>query len=169
MISSKMISAINEQINKELYSAYLYLSMQAWFADQNLDGMANWMNAQSKEEDFHAMKLFDYLIERGARVKLKAIADPTLDFENPLKAFQMALEHERYISKSINELMDLAIKEKDHATKSFLQWFIDEQVEEEASVDRIVNMLKMIGDHGHGLMMIDRELTQRSYSPEDEE
>lgn len=168
MISKKMITAINEQINKELFSEYLYLSMQAWFADQNLDGMANWMNAQSKEENFHAMKLFNYLIERGARVKLGAIAAPTLDFGNPLKAFQMSLDHEKFISKSIDELMDLAIKEKDHATKSFLQWFIDEQVEEEASVDRIVNMLKMVGDHGHGVMMIDRELAQRSYSPEDE-
>ncbi len=168
MISDKMVKTINEQINKELFSEYLYLSMQAWLADQNLDGMANWMNAQSKEENFHAMKFFDYLIERGARVKLKAIEAPGLDFENPLKAFQMALDHEKYISKSINELMDLAIEEKDHATKSFLQWFVDEQVEEESSVDRIVNMLKMVGSQGHGIMMIDRELADRSFDPADE-
>lgn len=168
MISKKMAAAINEQINRELFSEYLYISMQAWFADQNLDGMANWMDAQGKEERFHAMKFFNYLLERGAKVKLKAIADPTIEFDNPLKAFKMALDHERFISKSINDLMDLAIKENDHATRSFLQWYIDEQVEEEASVDRIVNMLKMVGEQGHGIMMIDRELAQRVYTPESE-
>ncbi|MCB5261830.1 MAG: ferritin [Candidatus Cloacimonetes bacterium] len=168
MISTKMITAINEQINKELFSEYLYISIQAWFADQNLDGMANWMSAQAQEEHFHAMKFFNYLIERGARVKLKAIEGPAVDFKTPLKAFQESLDHEKFISKSIDELMDLAIKEKDHATKSFLQWFIDEQVEEESSVDRIVNMLKMVGDHGHGIMMIDRELAQRTFVPENE-
>lgn len=166
MISKKMAAAINEQINRELFSEYLYISMQAWFADQNLDGMANWMDAQGKEERFHAMKFFNYLLERGAKVKLKAIAEPTIEFDNPLKAFKMALDHERFISKSINDLMDLAIKENDHATRSFLQWYIDEQVEEEASVDRIVNMLKMVGEQGHGIMMIDRELAQRVYTPE---
>ncbi|MCB5260018.1 MAG: ferritin [Candidatus Cloacimonetes bacterium] len=168
MISKKMAAAINEQINRELFSEYLYISMQAWFADQNLDGMANWMDAQGKEERFHAMKFFNYLLERGAKVKLKAIAEPTIEFDNPLKAFKMALDHERFISKSINDLMDLAIKENDHATRSFLQWYIDEQVEEEASVDRIVNMLKMVGEQGHGIMMIDRELAQRVYTPESE-
>ncbi|MCD8480345.1 MAG: ferritin [Candidatus Cloacimonetes bacterium] len=164
MISKKLIKAINEQINKELFSEYLYISMQAWFANQNLDGMAAWMDAQGKEERFHAMKFFNYLIERGGKVELKAIATPTVEFDNPLKAFKMALEHEQFITKSINELMDLAIKENDHATRSFLQWYVDEQVEEEASVDRIVNMLKMVGENGHGIMMIDRELGQRTFS-----
>ncbi len=168
MISDKMVAAINEQINKELFSEYMYMSMQAWLADQNLDGMANWMNAQAQEEHFHAMKFFNYLIDRGARVKLTAIEAPKEDFETPLKAFKMALDHEKFVTKSINELMDLAIKEKDHATKSFLQWFIDEQVEEEASVDRVVNMLKMVEGHGNGLMMIDRELAQRSFDPANE-
>lgn len=163
MISKKMIAAINEQINKELYSEYLYISMQAWLADQNLDGMATWMDAQGKEERFHAMKFFNYLIERGAKVKLKAIDAPPIDFDNPLKAFNMALDHEKFITKSIDELMDLAIKDKDHATRSFLQWFVDEQVEEEASMDRIVNMLKMVGGDGQGIMMIDRELGQRIF------
>jgi ferritin len=166
MISNKLADAINEQINRELFSEYLYISMQAWFADQSLDGMASWMDAQGKEERFHAMKFFNYLLERGARVKLKAIEEPTFDFENPLKAFAMALEHEQFITKSINELMDLAITENDHATRSLLQWYVDEQVEEEASVDKIVNMLKMIGDNGHGIMMIDRELGQRVFTPQ---
>lgn len=168
MISDKMIAAINEQINKEIFSEYMYISMQAWLADQNLDGMANWMDAQAQEEHFHAMKFFNYLIERGAKVQLKAIAAPPVDFKSPLKVFQESLDHEKFVSESINELMDLAIKEKDHATKSFLQWFIDEQVEEEASVDRVVNMLKMVGENGHGIMMIDRELAQRVFDPANE-
>ncbi|HRX76242.1 MAG: ferritin [Candidatus Cloacimonetes bacterium] len=170
MISKKLEKAINEQINKELFSEYLYISMQAWFANQNLDGMANWMDAQGKEERFHAMKFFNYIIERGGKVTLKPIEGPTTEFKTPLKAFQMAFEHEQFITKSINELMDLAIKENDHATRSFLQWYVDEQVEEEASVDKIVNQLKMVGENGHGIMMIDRDLGQRTFSaPETEE
>jgi len=165
MISKKLEKAINDQINRELFSEYLYISMQAWFAAQNLDGMANWMDAQGKEERFHAMKFFNYVLERGGKVTLKLIEGPATEFKTPLKAFQAALEHEQFITKSINDLMDLAIKENDHATKSFLEWYIDEQVEEEASVDKIVNQLKMVGDNGHGIMMIDRELGQRSYTP----
>ncbi len=165
MISKKLEKAINEQINKELYSEYLYISMQAWFANQNLDGMATWMDAQGKEERFHAMKFFNYLIERGGKVALKPIDGPQVDFDNPLKAFSQAYKHEQLVTKSINDLMDLAIKENDHAAKSFLQWFVDEQVEEEASVDKIVAQLKMVGDNGHGIMMIDRELGQRVYTP----
>ncbi len=165
MISKKLEKAINDQINKELFSEYLYISMQAWFAAQNLDGMANWMDAQGKEERFHAMKFFNYLLERGGKVTLKPIEGPATEFKTPIKAFQAAFEHEQFITKSINDLMDLAIKENDHATRSFLQWYIDEQVEEEASVDKIVNQLKMVGENGHGIMMIDRELGQRSYTP----
>ncbi|HNQ43042.1 MAG TPA: ferritin [Candidatus Cloacimonadota bacterium] len=165
MISKKLEKAINEQINKELYSEYLYISMQAWFANQNLDGMATWMDAQGKEERFHAMKFFNYLIGRGGKVALKPIEGPQVDFDNPLKAFTVAYKHEQFVSKSINDLMDLAIKENDHAAKSFLQWYVDEQVEEEASVDKIVAQLKMVGDNGQGIMMIDRELGQRTYTP----
>lgn len=165
MISKKMQDAINEQINRELFSEYLYISMQAWFANQNLDGMATWMDAQGKEERFHAMKFYNYLIERGGKVILKAIDKPATDFGNPLKAFSEALKHEQFISKSINELMDLAIKEKDHASRSFLQWFVDEQVEEEASADKIVQKLKMVGDHSHGIFMVDNELGTRVYTP----
>ena len=165
MISKKMQDAINEQINRELFSEYLYISMQAWFANQNLDGMANWMDAQGKEERFHAMKFFNYLIERGGKVVLKAIDKPATDFGTPLKAFTEALKHEQFISKSINELMDLAIKEKDHASRSFLQWYVDEQVEEEASVDKVIQKLKMVGDNRQGLFMIDNELGTRVYTP----
>ena len=165
MISKTLEKAINQQINKELYSEYLYVSMQAWFADQNLDGFANWMQVQGQEEHFHAMKFFNYLIERGGSVELLAIAKPPKTFTKPLKAFQMALEHEQFISKSINELMDLAIKESDHAAKSFLQWYVDEQVEEEANADRIVHKLELIKDNPQGLYMLDNELAQRVYTP----
>ena len=165
MISKKMQDAINEQINRELFSEYLYISMQAWFAHQNLDGMANWMDAQSKEERFHAMKFYNYLIERGGKVVLKAIEKPATDFGNPLKAFSEALKHEQFISNSINELMDLAIKEKDHASRSFLQWYVDEQVEEESTVDKVIQKLKMVGDNSQGLFMIDNELASRVYTP----
>ncbi|MDZ4182677.1 MAG: ferritin [Candidatus Cloacimonadaceae bacterium] len=165
MISKTLEKAINEQINKELFSEYLYISMQAWFAGENLDGFANWMDAQGKEERFHAMKFFNYLLDRGAKVKLMAIEQPTIDFGNPLKAFKMALEHEQFVTKSINNLMDLATKEKDHATKSFLQWYVDEQVEEEAAADKIVGKLKMIGDNMQGIFMLDNELGQRVFTP----
>ena len=165
MISKTLNTAINQQINKELYSEYLYVSMQAWFAHQNLDGFANWMQVQGQEEHFHAMKFFNYLIQRGGSVELLAIAKPPKTFTKPLKAFQMALEHEQFITKSINELMDLAIKESDHAAKSFLQWYVDEQVEEEANADRIVHKLELIKDNPQGLYMLDNELGQRVYTP----
>ena len=164
MISKSLNKAINNQINKELFSEYLYLSMSAWFAKENLDGFANWMLVQAQEEHFHAMKFFNYVIERGGEVELLAIEKPAKEFKNPLSAFKAALEHEEFITKSINELMDLAIKEKDHASRSFLQWYVDEQVEEEANADRIVNQLKMVGDHMQGIFMLDRELGQRTYT-----
>jgi ferritin len=163
MINKALEKAINQQINKELYSEYLYSAMHAWFAGQNLDGFANWMMVQAKEEHFHAMKFFNYLIERGGNVELLAIEKPPKGFTKPLKAFQMALEHEQFVTKSINELMDLAIKEKDHAARSFLQWYVDEQVEEEANADKIVHKLEMIKDNPQGLYMLDNELAQRVY------
>ncbi|NLW18741.1 MAG: ferritin [Candidatus Cloacimonetes bacterium] len=170
MISKKLEKAINKQINEELFSAYLYTSMQAWFADESLDGMANWMKAQAQEEHYHAMKFFDYLIERGGKVELHAIAKPDIDFGNPLKAFQASLDHERYITKCINEMMDLAIAENDHATRIFLQWYVEEQVEEEASVDTIVQRLSRVGDNMHGIYMLDRELASRTFTwPQEEE
>ena len=165
MISKALNKAINEQINKELFSEYLYLSMSAWFAKENLEGFANWMYVQAQEERFHAMKFFNYVIERGGEVELYALQKPDKNFKSSVNAFKMALEHEQFISKSINELMDLAIKEKDHAAKSFLQWYVDEQVEEEASADKIWSQLKMIGDNVHALLMLDRELAARSFTP----
>jgi ferritin len=165
MISKTLEKAINKQINKELYSEYLYISMQAWFASKNLDGFANWMAVQGQEEHFHAMKFYNYLIERGGKVELLAIDKPEKEFTKPLKAFQMTLEHEQFITKSINELMDLAIKESDHASKSFLQWYVDEQVEEESNADKILHKLEMINDNAQGLFMLDAELALRVFVP----
>lgn len=165
MISKNLNKAINEQINKEVFSEYLYLAMSGWFTAQNLDGFANWMLVQAKEEHDHAMKFFNYVLERGGEIELMALAKPEKTFKNPLNAFKMALAHEQFISKSINELMDLAIKEKDHAVKSFLQWYVDEQVEEESNADKLVKQLGMIKDNVHALLMLDRELATRVYVP----
>ena len=165
MISKTLEKAINEQINKELYSEYLYISMQAWFASKNLDGFANWMEVQSKEERFHAMKFFNFVLERGGRVELMAIDKPDFEFGTPQNAFKMTLEHEKFVSKSINDLMDIAIQENDHASKSFLQWFVDEQVEEEATADKILSRLEMVKDNISGLFMMDNELALRVFTP----
>ncbi len=165
MITKKLQNIFNEQINKELYSEYLYLSMATWFDAENLSGFANFFKIQVQEERFHAMKMYDFVNERGGRVILEKINKPQIDFKSALEIFEMAYKHEQFISKSINELMDVAIEENDHATKSFLNWFIDEQVEEEASMDAIVGKLKMLGGNGHGLLMIDNELGTRIFTP----
>jgi ferritin len=161
MLSRKMQDAINEQINKELYSAYMYLSMAAYCEDANLPGSAHWMRAQANEEVEHAMKFFDYVNERGGRVVLKAIDQPSVEFQGLLDVFERTLEHEQYVTSLIDNLYTLALEEKDYASQSFLQWFIDEQVEEEASATEIVETLKMIGDKGHALVMLDRQLASR--------
>ncbi|MBM4404515.1 MAG: ferritin [Candidatus Cloacimonetes bacterium] len=165
MINKQLQDAINAQINRELYSEYLYLAMSAWFAGQNLDGFANWMSVQSQEERFHAMKFYHYVIERGGAVILEQIDKPPGYFKNPLHAFEMTLEHEQFITDNINKLMDLAIKKNDHAAKSFLQWYVDEQVEEEANADKILKQLAMVKDNPHGVLMLDRELATRVFTP----
>lgn len=162
MISKKMSAAINEQINKELYSAYLYLAMAAQSEAMNLSGFAAWFSVQAKEEVEHAMKFFEYLVEQGARVELEAIAQPPISFKSPVDMFEKTLEHERKVTASIHALMDLAIKENDHATQSFLRWYVDEQVEEEANASAILAKLEMIGPAGGAaLLMLDHELGAR--------
>lgn len=163
MINKRVETAINEQINAELWSAYLYLSMSAYFNEIGLNGFANWMRIQWQEETAHAMKFFGYLAERGGRVLLKPIADVPARWEGPLNAFEEVLKHEEHVTSLINNLMDIAIEEKDHATKSFLQWFVDEQVEEEASAQEIIDSLKLVDVKGNGLFMLDRELKQRVF------
>lgn len=162
MLSEKMEEKLNEQINAEIYSGYLYYAMEAYFEDEDLTGFANWMHIQAQEELLHAHKFFNFINERGGRVILDAIGKPKADWNSPLEAFQEAYEHETKVTDRINKLYDLAVKEKDHATASFLNWFIDEQVEEEASADEIVNKLKRIGDSGHGIFMFDKELGSRT-------
>jgi ferritin len=163
MISDKMEQAINDQINAELYSAYLYYAMSAYFEEKNLAGFANWMRIQALEEQTHAHKFYNYLNERGGRVKLDAIKAPEMSWESPLKVFEAAYEHECYVSDRINKLVALAQEEKDYATNNFLQWYVEEQVEEEASADEIVQKLKMIEAAPGGLFMLDRELGQRQF------
>ena len=166
MLSKRMENALNEQINAEFESAYLYLSMATWLEEKNLEGMANWMMIQFKEEQTHALKFYNYVIERGGRVILKPIEGPKTEWDSILQVFEETLEHERLVTSLINNLVDIAIEEKDHATNSMLKWFIDEQVEEEASADKVINQLKMIGDHPNGIFMLDRELGSRVFVDE---
>lgn len=164
-MNQKLEKAINAQINAELYSAYLYLSMGAYFEEQGLSGFANWMRVQFEEEQFHGLKFFDYVAERGGRVILESIEKPKTKWESPLAVFEEVLEHERHVTSLINNLIDIAIEERDHATKSFLNWYIDEQVEEEASAEDILNQLKLVDGDGRGLLMLDREMASRSFTP----
>jgi ferritin len=165
MINEKIEEGFNEQINAETYSAYLYWSVSAYFESIGLSGFAAWMRAQAQEEMLHATKFYDAIVERGGKVQLTALEGPETEWDSPLAAFEAAYAHEQYISGRINDLMDLAIQESDHASKSLLQWFVDEQVEEEDSVLEVVDQLKLIGDDGRGLLMLDRELGQRVFTP----
>ncbi len=168
MLSSEIESALNEQVNNELYSAYLYLAMAAWFEARNLSGFSHWMRLQFEEEQEHALRLFNYVGDRGGTMKLAAIAAPPADWDSPLAVFEFTLKHEQEVSMSINRLVDLCIKHSDHASNAYLQWFVNEQVEEEASVDAIVQQLRLVGDSGHAIFMIDRELGGRQAASEPE-
>ncbi len=165
MISKKMEKALNDQINEEFYSSYLYLSMEAYFEARNLKGFANWMHVQYLEEMEHGMKIYNYLNERGGTVKLGAIAEPAHTWKSPMDVFEQTLKHEKHITERINYLVNLAEKEKDRSAFNFLQWYIDEQVEEEGNDEEIIANLKFIGEDGRGLLMLDRELAQRVYTP----
>jgi ferritin len=164
MLSKSLQDAINEQINLELSSAYVYLSMSAHFEADNLSGFATWMRVQYNEETGHAMKFFKYMYDRGGKVFLKTIQQPSTKFKSPLDVFKLVLEHEQKVTASINKLYELALKEKDYASQSFLQWFINEQVEEEKNATDIINMLEMIGFTPISLMMADRQLGARKGS-----
>lgn len=165
MISEEMNNAINEQINAEFYSAYLYLSMAADFESKNLPGFANWMRVQAQEEQFHAMKLFDYVNERGGKVILTAIQEPQAEWKDAVAAFAAVAKHEQYVTSLINKLMDLAIEKSDHAAKGFLQWYVDEQVEEEANADALLAKVKMVEGNPHAMFMIDKDLAARVFTP----
>ncbi len=161
MISEKMQKALNDQINAELYSSYLYLSMSAYFQSESWQGFAKWMKAQADEEYSHAMKIFDYINEVGGRVTLEAIDKPKYEWKSVLEVFEETLKHELYVTDRINKLADLAVAEKDHATNIFLHWFVEEQIEEVATANQIVADLKKIGDSKGNLFMLDRQLGKR--------
>ena len=162
MINKPMQDAMNDQINKELYSSYLYLSMAAYLEDRNLPGFAHWMRVQEAEERGHAMKLYDFMVERGGRVMLNAIDAPKAEWNSTLELAEEVAAHEAKITASINALYELALKEKDYPTQIMLQWFITEQVEEEKKAAEIVANLKLIEDRGTAVLMLDHRLAKRA-------
>jgi ferritin len=161
-MNDRMQAAFNEQINEELFSSYVYLAMAAHFEAMNLEGFANWMKHQAEEEMEHAMRLFDHINRRGGRVVLKAIGEPPAEFGSPLEAFEKALAHEQHITGCIHKLYKLAQEEADYPAQLELNWFIEEQVEEEENSGRVVELLKLAGDNKGALLMLDRELAKRS-------
>lgn len=161
MLGKAVQDAMNEQIKNELYSAYQYLSMAAYCESANLPGFAQWMRAQAREETEHAMKFYDFILDRNGRVVLRAIEEPVVEFGSPLEVFERALEHEQKVTAMINDLYGLAIRENDYASQTFLQWFVTEQIEEEKNAGDVVETLKMVGDKSEALFLLDRELGQR--------
>ncbi|UCH78423.1 MAG: ferritin [Candidatus Coatesbacteria bacterium] len=165
MLSSKMQEALNGQLNAELYSSYLYLAMAAYFEAADFPGFANWMRVQAQEELLHGMKFYDFIGERDGRVTLAAIEAPPAEWDSPQAAFEHVVEHERKVTGLINDLVELAGKEKDYATHNFLQWFVGEQVEEESSARAVLQQVKLAGDTGGGLFLVDKELAARVFTP----
>ena len=165
MISAKMQKALNSHLNEEFYSSYLYLSMAAYFEAKNLKGFANWMRIQANEEQMHGMKFFNFILQKGGKVSLAQINSPKLEWKSISEVFADTLKHEQKISSLINKLVETALLEKDYATHTFLQWFVTEQVEEEANVEEIIQKIEMIGDNKSGLYMLDNELGARVAAP----
>ncbi|MFO8174798.1 MAG: ferritin [Longimicrobiales bacterium] len=161
-MNERIQKGFNEQINEELFSSYVYLAMAAHFESLNLEGFASWMRHQAQEEVEHAMRFFTHINRRGGRVNLAAIGEPPVDFGSPLEAFEKALAHEQHITGTINALYEMALEEKDYPAQLELQWFIDEQVEEEENTGNVVELLKLAGDNKGALLMLDRELAKRS-------
>jgi len=165
MIKKEIQEAFNQQINEEIFSSYLYLSMSAYFESVNLKGFAGWMRVQAQEELVHAMKFFSFIHERGGRVALKALKAPETEWPSPQGAFEAVLKHEQYITGRINDLVARATKEDDNASAVFLQWFVSEQVEEEASAEEVLRKVALIKEAPGAMLMLDRELGQRTFKP----
>ena len=163
MMSQKMQDALNEQINAEWYSSYLYLAMCSYLTSVNLTGMATWMRVQTQEEMFHGIKMYDFVKERGGRAILQAIDQPPSVWDSALSVFENGLAHEQKVTVLINDLVDLSMTERDHATTIFLQWYVTEQIEEESNASAIVSKLKMIGHDASSLFALDQELGQRIF------
>jgi len=165
MLTKKIEKALNQQINAEFASAYLYLSMANYLNEENLTGFSNWMKSQYEEEKFHAMKMYDYILERDGVVRLDTINKPKHKWKGIIDVFEDTLKHEQSVTKMINNLTSLAIDERDHATVNFMQWFVDEQVEEEATVSELLGQLQLVEGKGSGLFMLDKEAAQRTFTP----
>jgi ferritin len=165
MLKENILKALNSQLNAELYSAYLYLSMEAYFESIDLSGCANWMRAQAQEELTHAMKLYGYIVQRGERVTLSTIDGPQVEWDSPVAVFEHVYKHEQKVTGLINDLVDLSVSESDHATSNFLQWFVAEQVEEEESASSVLQRMKLAENSKSGLFMLDSELGQRIFTP----
>lgn len=162
MISEKMQQELNEQVNKEFYSAYMYLAMSAYCNTIGLPGFSHWMRMQYEEESLHVTKMYDYILDQGGQIHLKMIEEPSKEFGTPIEIFEKTLEHEQFVTKAIHNLMSLAVEERDYATQTFLQWYVTEQVEEESNVNDILSPLRMVGNDKGGLMMIDQKLNGRA-------
>lgn len=169
MLDERMEEALNYQLNRELYSGYLYLAMAAYFDDQDLPGFANWMRIQAQEELSHAMKFYDYLVRRGGRAVMDAIEAPENEWKSAVAVFEQVYQHEQMVTGLIHKLVDLALEQKDHATNNFLQWFVAEQVEEEESASGVLQKVRMASESKSGLYMLDQELAQRVFHPPAEE
>jgi ferritin len=164
-IAQTIQDALNDQINRELASAYVYLAMSSWADEHNLQGAAGWLRIQWQEELAHATKIVDYIAQRGGRIRLKAIAEPPSEYNDLLDVFRSVLRHEEEVSSAINSLYDLASKEKDYATQTLLDWYVNEQVEEENAPTEIISMLELAGDSASGLLLVDRQLASRTAGP----
>ncbi len=165
MISEKLLHEMNEQIKYEFFSAQYYLAMAAYCAAEDFNGFANFFVVQAEEERFHAMKFFNFIHERGGRSVMRALEEPKNEYSSLEELFVLALEHERFVTRRIYGLMDLAVEEKEHSTISFLNWFVDEQVEEEASMSETLSKIKRLGETGQGIYLLDQELAQRTFTP----
>ena len=165
MISAKMQKVLNAHLNEEFYSSYLYLSMAAYFDAKNLKGFANWFRIQTQEEHMHGMKFFNFILQKGGKISLSQINAPKIEWKDTSEIFSDTLKHEQKITGLINKLVEVAMLEKDFATNNFLQWFVTEQVEEEANVEEIIQKIEMIGDNKSGLYMLDNELGARTLTP----
>jgi ferritin len=164
-MNQRMLDAVNKQIQAEFQSAYIYLSMSAQFEGMKMSGAANWMRIQWQEETFHATKLFDHVIRRGKTPVLFQLDQPTATFDSALEAFEQVLEHERHVTKLIHDLYEVAVEEKDYAMQTLLHWYIDEQVEEEENAEAIIDSIRLAGNSGQGLFLVDRELGLRAAAP----
>ncbi len=162
MLSKNIELGLNNQMSNEFCAEYAYLAMASYFHYHDLDGIANYFHVQSSEERTHAMRIYNFILNKLGKITLKTIEAPVLDFKSPIEVFEQALAHEEAVTKSINHLMDIAIKENDHAVNSFLRWYVDEQVEEEALANKSLNRIKMVGGKGEGLLILDQEFGKRS-------